>query len=96
MCFEESSSWPVFFLLTESSFYLGPLCCYPKTDSRLIFFPICSYLQLLCFTQKAITFLTGGNYIKGGLSMGLTIKSAVSGFILGFGKAQREPLLIPF
>lgn len=47
----------------------------------------------LGLTHRAIDFPTGGNYIKAGLSVGFTIKSAISVFILGVGKPQKEIFL---
>lgn len=80
----------MFFLVYVVTFlYTGP--CWLSEDSVPASFSfLSSCLQLLCLTQKAIGFHTGGSYIKHGLSVGWAIKSAISVFILGFRKAQRE------
>ena len=78
------------------SSFVSLLLAIIRLNSRLFLFLFCSCLQLFCLIQKGIDFLMGDRYFKGGLSMGLTIKNAISVFILGLGKAQRKPLLTLF
>lgn len=50
------------------------MLAFRRLSSRLLLFLLCSCLKLLCLILKAIDLLTGGIYVKCGLSMGLTIK----------------------
>lgn len=66
--------------------FVGLLLAILRLNSRL--FPFSSFLQLFCLIQKTTDFLMGDNYIRGGLSVGLAIKNAISAFILDLGKAH--------
>ena len=95
--FEESSSWPMSFSLYGVIFFLRPTVACQKTGLQAQSLFVCSCIRLFRLTHKAIDFLTGGGYINCGLSVGLTIEIAISVFILGFRKAQRELLpRVPF
>lgn len=72
------------FTMLHHLFICRPYVGYHKTTPGSFSFPFVSPSR-----HSAIDFLTGSNYIKSGLSVVLTIKSAISVFILGFGKAQR-------